>query len=170
MIKNVQEPVITTASIEVNVIKIGKKQMTIAVFKQLVECDETDNSEIWGVVRYKVNDCDQWLLFVEKEELCKRQLYQDRIQGIYTLNNNAKEFLENYQKKKEEYENKIKEIESSSICTKDFFIKEERNRLDQLDQELLRANDNIELYKAQRIYFKQELDYINNYPHLFIAV
>lgn len=57
-----------TLAITILALHVNGKQMTLAVFRQLPEGREDEDSELWGTVRYSIKDAgDLWLVFLPKE-------------------------------------------------------------------------------------------------------
>jgi len=57
--------ILHTASIDVKVLRIDKRQMTMGVFRQLPESPVVDtgfclNGQMWGIVRYTWKETPQW--------------------------------------------------------------------------------------------------------------
>jgi len=78
---NYEQPTITTVSIEVKVLRIGNKQMTLSVFDQLYEESPCDSYEdelyeiahpIWGKVRRKD---ENFVIFEKNGELRKYKMW-----------------------------------------------------------------------------------------------
>ena len=88
---------ITTTAISINVIKIGKRQMTLAVFKQLdkKEIDDIEDINIWGRVNYSIKnsnieynvwDDKHWIVYEHEGAIYKDsvEIYIYRIMECYT--------------------------------------------------------------------------------------
>ena len=75
----VKEAQIKTAAIEIKVIKIGGKQMTLAVFRQLEGLDALlDDDIVWGHVNYHGKDCpefDHYHLVVQRGDEIYSYIY-----------------------------------------------------------------------------------------------
>lgn len=70
---------ISTLSVELRVIQINNKQMTLSVFKQLPEfsCGYPSEANIWGYVKYKIgrNGASKWLVFSMDGVLYRSDMY-----------------------------------------------------------------------------------------------
>ena len=78
-----QEITITTESVDINVVRVGRKQMTKIVFSQIPEIPifEYDKIKILGIVNHKCTsilyeffESKFWALIVHQNELYKAQL------------------------------------------------------------------------------------------------
>src|SRR5512139_4296091 len=66
---------ISTLSVTIQALHVSGKQMTLAVFRQLPIRAETDDSELWGIVRYAIKDeGDLWLVFSKDGKLFRPRL------------------------------------------------------------------------------------------------
>ena len=94
---NIQDVIIKTATIEVKVLSLSKKQVTLAVFRQLESCEEfIDMWELkvlgilWGRINYHVNCSDfkkHIHLIWQKEDKLKRAVvyreYYDELTHLF---------------------------------------------------------------------------------------
>lgn len=91
MIKK-EEATVTSVSIEVKVIRIGKRQMTLAVFDQLPNgTKEVMENGIFGDVWGKVHRKDEWHIITEYEGQLWRINLSGIIQGMKHQNSWAKD-------------------------------------------------------------------------------
>jgi hypothetical protein len=67
-ISDIKTPSITTLSVQIKALKIGKKSFTLTVFDQLPERKPTIDSIIWGRVKRKT---EYWCVHQESGVLCK---------------------------------------------------------------------------------------------------
>ena len=64
-----------TMAVTIKTLHVSGKQMTLAVFRQLPNAREREDSELWGVVRYTIKDeGDLWLVFSHDGTLRRRAL------------------------------------------------------------------------------------------------
>jgi hypothetical protein len=64
-----------TLAVTILALHVSGKQMTQAVFKQLPEGKESDDSELWGIVRYSIKESgDLWIVFSSGGRLFRRAL------------------------------------------------------------------------------------------------
>ena len=65
---------LSTATVMLKTVRVGKSKMTLAVFRQLpVDNKLPDKGDCWGIVRYIYNDQGPWILFVADGILKKYQ-------------------------------------------------------------------------------------------------
>jgi len=86
-IQEINFPTITTLSVEVKALRIGKKQCTISVFKQLPEVKLTisnyEKVTLWGLVKYK----EYYVVFQSGNNLIKSKIPEKKtlsIDEVYT--------------------------------------------------------------------------------------
>lgn len=67
---------IDTFTVSIKTIQVNKKQMTLAVFRQLPVAEEDDACALWGIVRYSQNATFSglWLVFSKNGKLFRREL------------------------------------------------------------------------------------------------
>lgn len=64
-----------TLAVTILALHVSGKQMTLAVFRQLPEGKETEQSELWGTVRYTIKDSGElWVVFSNEGRLFRRAL------------------------------------------------------------------------------------------------
>ena len=64
-----------TMAVTIKTLHVSGKQMTLAVFRQLPNAREREDSELWGVVRYAIKgEGDLWLVFSHDGALRRRAL------------------------------------------------------------------------------------------------
>ncbi len=64
-----------TMAVTIKTLHVSGKQMTLAVFRQLPNAREREDSELWGVVRYAIKgEGDLWLVFSHDGTLRRRAL------------------------------------------------------------------------------------------------
>ena len=64
-----------TMVVTIKTLHVSGKQMTLAVFRQLPNSREREDSELWGVVRYAIKgEGDLWLVFSHDGTLRRRAL------------------------------------------------------------------------------------------------
>lgn len=108
-IKDVKFPTITTLSVEVKALRIGKKQCTISVFKQLPEVKLTFSNykdvTLWGVVKYKelfvVYQKENTLItspFPKKKALTVEEVFNKFEKDYYTILTSV---MENFEEEKD---------------------------------------------------------------------
>ena len=77
----VKEAQIKSTAIEVKVVKVGGKQMTLATFRQLEKLDDLlDDDIVWGHVNYHGKDCskfDHYHLVVQREDEIFSYTYEE---------------------------------------------------------------------------------------------
>jgi len=69
---------INTLKVEIKTLQINGKQMTLSVFKQITNELLDDFDEPIGWVKYKINNCDCWLVFVRNGILHRCSFYNYR--------------------------------------------------------------------------------------------
>lgn len=66
---------VAAARVEIKILQVSGKQMTLSVFKQLPEKKQLERltkeqlAKIWGMVRYALNGVDAWLLLLDEGKL-----------------------------------------------------------------------------------------------------
>ena len=73
----IEKASLNTVSVELKIIQVNKKQMTLAVFRQLPEGHEEFDSSLWGLVRYNVKGglTGTWLVFSKDGILYRRNVH-----------------------------------------------------------------------------------------------
>lgn len=112
MATKISSPIISTLMAELNVVKIGNKQMTISVFNQLYtdKCYDDDFNilyPIWGKVKRE----EEWIIFQKGNDLRKQRMpsmikcsqYKDVCKSVIVENKNLILSTETIKKKDEEY-------------------------------------------------------------------
>lgn len=65
-----------TLAVTIQALHVSGKQMTLAVFRQLPRATESEDSELWGVVRYAIKyEGDLWLVFSHNGSLYRRAIF-----------------------------------------------------------------------------------------------
>lgn len=81
---NIHEVNITTVTVDLTVIRVGNKQMTLSIFKQLPEYDGwyeehgqnlpntlQEGINLWGIIRYDYKHCTDWIIYEHEGILYK---------------------------------------------------------------------------------------------------
>jgi len=68
------EASIQTVFVEIKVLTINNKQMTLAVFRQLPEQEVQETDVHWGLVRYTIAEKDLWLVFSRECKLYRAEV------------------------------------------------------------------------------------------------
>jgi hypothetical protein len=165
---------IDTLSVTIRAIHVDRKQMTLAVFRQLPHGKETKESSLWGLVRYQ----GIFLVFSQDNKLMRREIdvtkhhvseynlsvIEDKIRR-HKVNGRPREFNEQYYKSysadyiKEERLKFIKRISEYDKTTSELFA-----CLDQ-EKQLLESDR-----KREDIRYGYECNLMATFPQLFIAV
>lgn len=159
-----------TMAVTIMALHVSGKQMTQAVFKQLPYKDESDKSELWGIVRYSIKDqADIWLVFSESGTLFRR--------GVNTRTRYAdKSLLNELQNDVKRLTKNMSRFEISDDMT-DYLKKSYKEQQDEqddklakaqmdLDDEIIEYNDEVKAVEKFNAYEKRLLEM----PQLFIAV
>jgi len=157
-----------TLAVTILALHVSGKQMTQAVFKQLPDKMEDDDSELWGTVRYTIKDAGSlWLVFSSNGTLYRRALdpIPRRVSKEFVRQNenavrSAMDSLSSviqYQKiyQSNDYQDRIKEAEKNL----------------EKEKELLEGEK--DMYESDVLIEKQRFEYENKLSQLrqlFIAV
>ncbi len=95
---------IDTLAVTIKALHVSRKQMTLAVFRQLPECgDLLDADVLWGFTRYNFDGWDLWLVVQRGERLYRKRAanewFEDRplIDDVVAAENEAKRTSEAFE-------------------------------------------------------------------------
>ena len=132
---------ISTLSVTIQALHVGGKQMTIAVFRQLVHADMTDACEPWGFVRYNIKDQGNiWLVHSYSGRLYRMCIPDSGPEGHKDRLVNRTEFVSTMKKRVAEAEDllaKAGDVYERQLYTQD--VKRQRKFLRDAEEEMIAA-------------------------------
>lgn len=190
-----QQPHIETLQVSVQVVRIGPKQMTLAVFRQLKKQDlvDWDTLELrgvpWGTVQYKPGDCDDdlyydhphvvWQRGEELRRCCWPRRYWDGPEEriLSTVQACLKRFNWNNRFGQLARPLRLDNLRSILVRAQDEWEGAGMGRLSPFEKELrtlAQAIDDLERalpgIESRRLRWQEHVEEIEALPQLFIAV
>jgi len=154
-----------TMAVTIQALHVSKKQMTLAVFRQLPKLEKPEKNvpkiegiQNWGVVRYSIKDEGEiWIVFSHNGKLFRRELrtfppprYEE-----------CDDFLKSL-------ERDLSKISVYGFCKeKERREQERQNLLIEIEKE---KEDWPKRKAKQDAFYQSEKELLNNLPQLFIAV
>lgn len=174
---DISDVTLATATVTINVVQIGRKQMTLSVFKQLPENHETDDSQLWGIVRYEVKDKHGesealWLVHSSNGKLFRRaiDIVLDRV-FFHAYEESTRRIV---QLKKQIEEAKLSIIRDQKYGQNHWSIKESEADIIKWEEEIQlqdkSAKDDKKFHDIEVKRSARDRQLLKDLPQLFIAV
>ncbi len=180
-----REPIVSknarfeTVSVTIQTVRVGAKQMTIAVFRQLPILDARyfDVAQKWGFVRYNVDGADVWFVLAFEEKLYRfPHCAHDELSGIRKAQALVRERLEMVKTAREVFRS-ASGIEYTDETARAWLQDAANGRRGDVQKiieaiDLCRKLDPQRLVEALRDFEAeaQRIELIDTCPQLFIAV
>lgn len=162
---------ISHISVTINAIKVKKKQMTLAVFRQLEVVSFIDDDgyidediAIWGVVRYTTDGCANWIVGSEDGQLLRYGIDLSHDFNQLGINREKLNWLYKLSSRMEEWINQVLHSKNDFHGPRCFRV---LNAADSIDIELtkdalLNAEDQSKYLSAGRHSFADNIRSANN--------